>query len=108
MKKLFSNKTMGIIIKVREDGDFSVFTGGNLENLPDDERMQCEDILTGLSIMLDKSQEVLGMLGGMSRMVHAFTDDHPEPETDEDFPDALRERLSGDNIIPLFNKDKLN
>ena len=104
MKKLLSYNTMGIIIKIREDGDFSVFTGGNLENLPDDERMQCEDILTGLSIMLDKSQEVLGM----SRMVHAFTDDHPEPETDEDFPDALRERLSGDNIIPLFNKDKLN
>ena len=60
--------------------------------------------------MIEKYQEVLGMLGGMTRLMGDFIKETSEAENinpDDDIFEAMRERLLGDNIIPS-KKNKLN
>ena len=56
--------------------------------------------------MLERGPEVVGMLGGMMRMVTEFMDNDVDFEPDPDLIDAIGERLT-DNILP-FSKKKLN
>ena len=110
MKNPFPANSMGLIFKVQEDGNFSVLTTYNLDDLPEEESLNCQDLLVGMQIMMEKCQEVLGMLGDMTRLMGDFIKETSEAENinpDDDIFEAMRERLVGNNIIPL-NKDKLN
>jgi hypothetical protein len=77
-----------------------------LDDLSDEERNNCLDLLMGLRLMLERGPEVVGMLGGMMRMVTDFMDNDVDFEPDPDLIDAIGERLT-DNILP-FSKKKLN
>ena len=60
--------------------------------------------------MMEKCQEVLGMLGSMTWLMGDFIKETSEAENinpDDDIFEAMRERLLGDNIIPS-KKNKLN
>lgn len=108
MKTPFSPNTMGMLITINEDGDFDVQTGGDLSNLSEEERINAFDLLFGLQIMLDTSQEMLVLLGSGVRLVGQSLNSLEDPDEAEpsELMNAIRERLSEDNVIPLFNKGK--
>lgn len=100
---------MGMLITIDEDGDFEVQTGGDLSNLSEEERVNAFDLLLGLQIMLDTSQEMLVLLGSGVRIVGQSLNslENPEEEERSDLVKAIGERLSEDNVIS-FKKGKLH
>lgn len=99
---------MGMLITINEDGDFDVQTGGDLSNLSEEERVNAFDLLFGLQIMLDTSQEMLVLLGSGVRLVGQSLNSLEDPDEAErsELVNAISERLLEDNVIPLFNKGK--
>ena len=97
---------MGMLITIDEDGDFEVQTGGDLSNLTEEERVNAFDLLLGLQIMLDTSQDMLVLLGSGVRIVGQSLNslENPEEEERSDLVKAIGERLSEDNVIP-FKKE---
>ncbi len=102
----FEPNHFGIIMESLGDGEMNILVGHELDDLSDEERNNCLDLLMGLRLMLERGPEVVGMLGGMMRMVTEFMDNDVDFEPDPDLIDAIGERLT-DNILP-FSKKKLN
>jgi hypothetical protein len=80
--------------------------GHELDDLSEEDRNNCLDILLGMRIMIERGPEVIGMLGGMMRMVTEIMDTDVDFEVDPELVDAIGERIS-DNVLP-FSKKKLN
>jgi hypothetical protein len=102
----FDPNHFGIIMESLGEGNMNILVGHELDDLSDEERNNCLDLLTGLRLMLERGPEVVGMLGGMMRMVTEIMDNDVDFEPDPDLIDAIGERLS-DNVLP-FGKKKLN
>ena len=102
----FEPNHFGIIMESLGDSEMNILVGHELDDLSDEERNNCLDLLMGLRLMLERGPEVVSMLGGMMRMVTEFMDNAVDFEPDPDLIDAIGERLT-DNILP-FSKKKLN
>ena len=102
----FGPNHMGIVIEALGDGHMNVLVGHELDDLSEEDRNNCLDILMGLRIMFERGPEVIGMLGGMMRMVNEVMDQDVDFEPNPELIDAIGERLT-DNVLP-FVKKKLN
>ena len=101
---------MGLFITIGPGVNCNVSRGGNLENLSEEERTAAFDMLFGLQILFDTSQEMLVLLGSGVRLVDESINnlDYPDNSERSGLTDVICDRLAGDNVIPLFDKDKLN
>lgn len=102
----FEPNHFGIIMEALGDGHMNILVGHELDELSEDDRNNCLDILMGLRIMFERGPEVIGMLGGMMRMITEVVDNDVTFEPDPELIDAIGERLT-DNVLP-FSKKKLN
>ena len=102
----FEPNHFGIIIESEGDGHMNILVGHELDDLSEEDRNNCLDILLGMRIMIERGPEVIGMLGGMMRMVTEIMDTDVDFEVDPELVDAIGERIS-DNVLP-FSKKKLN
>ena len=96
----------GIILSYQGDGNMTIMVGHELDHLSEADQHNCLDLLKVMQIMLDRSPDLVGMLGGAMRMLSDFADKDIDFEADPDLIDAIGERLA-DNVLP-FTKKKLN
>ena len=76
------------------DGEMNILIGHELDDLSDEERKNCLDLLMGLRLMLERGPEVVSMLGVMMRMVTELMDNDVDFEPDPNLIDAIGERLT--------------
>ena len=102
----FEPNHFGIILSYQGDGNMTIMVGHELDHLSEADQHNCLDLLKGMQIMLERSPDLGGMLGGAMRMLSDIADKDIDFEADPDLIDAIGERLA-DNVLP-FNKKKLN
>ena len=102
----FEPNHFGTIMSYQGDGNMTIMVGHELDNLSEADQHNYLDLLTGMQIMLERSPDLVGMLGGAMRILSDFADKDIDFEADPDLIDAIDKRLA-DNVLP-FTKKKLN
>ena len=102
----FEPNYFGIILSCKGDSTINIMVGHELDNLSEADQHNCLDLLTEMQIMLERSPDLVGMLGGAMRMLQEVADRDVDFTADPDLIDAISERLA-DNVLP-FTKKKLN
>lgn len=98
--------TLGVHIKVDEDGDFQIFVGSNLveDQYEEDEIQYFNDLLNGISFTLNFGVDQMAAQGSLMRKMYEAKSKENENKELSELDEDLIKAMAGSNIVHFKKK----